>query len=169
MVELGINGRIILKWMLHNQSLCVCVCGLDFYGLRQGPVVSSREDVMNLAIPLFMLSRRRGETMSVNSDHWRTYCSSSSWHIIMENHGGIILTGKTEELRGETRPSATLSITNRTWIDPNSNTGLRGERLATNRLRHGTDSESVKEGGGGASWRPEWLMRFWRALFCVEL
>jgi hypothetical protein len=67
----------------------------------------------------------------------------------MENHGGIILTGKTEELGEETRPSATLSTTNLTWIDPNSNTGLRGERPVTNRLRHDTVSESVKERGGG--------------------
>jgi hypothetical protein len=35
-------------------------------------------------------------------------------------------------------PSATLSTTNPTWIDPGSNPGLRGERPATNRLSHGT-------------------------------
>jgi hypothetical protein len=35
-------------------------------------------------------------------------------------------------------PSAILSTTNPTWIDPGANPGLRGERLATNLLSHGT-------------------------------
>jgi hypothetical protein len=48
-------------------------------------------------------------------------------------NGGMIFAGETEEL-GENLPSATLSTTNPTWIDP----GLRGERPATNRLSHGT-------------------------------
>ena len=37
-------------------------------------------------------------------------------------------------------PTATLSTTNPTWNYPGSNTGFRGERPATNRLSHGTDS-----------------------------
>jgi hypothetical protein len=45
----------------------------------------------------------------------------------------MIFAGETEVL-GENLPSATLSTTNPTWIDP----GLRGERPATNRLSHGT-------------------------------
>jgi hypothetical protein len=49
----------------------------------------------------------------------------------------MIYTGETEVL-GENLPSATLSTTNPTWIDPGSNPGLRGERSATNRLSHGT-------------------------------
>jgi hypothetical protein len=40
--------------------------------------------------------------------------------------------GKTEELGEETCPSATLSTTNPTWIDPGANLGSRGERPATN-------------------------------------
>jgi hypothetical protein len=40
--------------------------------------------------------------------------------------------------RRKTCPSATLSTTNPTWTDPGSNSGLRGERPATNRLSHGT-------------------------------
>jgi hypothetical protein len=44
--------------------------------------------------------------------------------------------------RGCTRrkisPSATLSTTNPTWTDPGSNLGLRGGRLATNRVSQGT-------------------------------
>jgi hypothetical protein len=38
----------------------------------------------------------------------------------------------------KTCPNATLSTTNPTWTDPGSNPGLRGERLATNHLSHGT-------------------------------
>jgi hypothetical protein len=45
----------------------------------------------------------------------------------------MIFAGETEVI-GENLPSATLSTTNPTWIDP----GLRGERPATNRLSHGT-------------------------------
>jgi hypothetical protein len=46
--------------------------------------------------------------------------------------------GKTKELGRKTCPSATLSTTNPTWIDPGANPGLHGERPATNRLSHGT-------------------------------
>jgi hypothetical protein len=49
----------------------------------------------------------------------------------------MIFAGETEVL-GENLPSATLSTTSPTWIDPGSNPGLRGERPATNRLSHGT-------------------------------
>jgi hypothetical protein len=47
----------------------------------------------------------------------------------------MIFAGETEVL-GENLPSATLSTTNSTWIDPGANLGLRGERPATNRLSH---------------------------------
>jgi hypothetical protein len=40
-------------------------------------------------------------------------------------------------IRGKACPSATLSTTNPTWIDPRSNPGLRGENPGTNRLSHG--------------------------------
>jgi len=51
----------------------------------------------------------------------------------MEQWWNDILAGETEVL-GENLPSATLSTTNPTWIDPGANPGLRGERPATNRL-----------------------------------
>jgi hypothetical protein len=58
------------------------------------------------------------------------------------------LTGeKTEKNQGKTCPSATLSTTNPTWTDPGLNPGLRGERLATNRLSHGT-ANTPKLGNG---------------------
>ena len=40
--------------------------------------------------------------------------------------------GKTEVFGEKTCPSASLSTTNPTWTDPGSNTGLCGERPATN-------------------------------------
>jgi hypothetical protein len=57
----------------------------------------------------------------------------------LENDGGkIIMTGKNRRTGRKTCPSATLSTTNSTCIDPGSNTGPRGERPATNDLSHGT-------------------------------
>jgi hypothetical protein len=53
----------------------------------------------------------------------------------MELWWNDVFAGETEVL-GENLPSATLSTTNPTWIDPDANTGLRGERPATNRLSH---------------------------------
>jgi hypothetical protein len=47
------------------------------------------------------------------------------------------LTGKNRSTRGKICPSATLSTTNPTWIEPGSNPVLRRERPATNRLNHG--------------------------------
>jgi hypothetical protein len=48
------------------------------------------------------------------------------------------LTGENRSTWGKACPSATLSTTNPTWTDLGLNPGLRGERLATNRLSHGT-------------------------------
>jgi hypothetical protein len=56
----------------------------------------------------------------------------------MKSHGGMILTGENLRTQRSTCPSATLSTTNPTWTDPGENLGLRGERLANNRLSHGT-------------------------------
>jgi hypothetical protein len=53
----------------------------------------------------------------------------------------MIFAGETKVL-GENLPSATLSTTNPTWIDP----GLRGERPATNRLSHGTALKIITTG-----------------------
>jgi hypothetical protein len=52
---------------------------------------------------------------------------------------------------GKTCPSATLSTTNPTWTDPGSNPGLRGGRLATNRLSHGTAQGPVWTGAENSS------------------
>jgi hypothetical protein len=55
-----------------------------------------------------------------------------------ESDGGMILTGENRRTRRKPCPSATLSITNPTSIDPGANTGLSGERPATNDVSHGT-------------------------------
>jgi hypothetical protein len=55
----------------------------------------------------------------------------------------MIFAGETEVL-GENLPSATLSTTNPTWIDPGANPGLRGERPATNRLSQLTTTKQQK-------------------------
>jgi hypothetical protein len=58
----------------------------------------------------------------------------------LESDGGMILTGGNQRTRRKTCPSATLSTTDPTWIDPGVNPGLRGERPAANDLSHGTAS-----------------------------
>jgi hypothetical protein len=60
----------------------------------------------------------------------------------MEQWWNDIFAGETEVL-GENLPSATLSTTNPTWIDPGANPGLRGEKPATNRLSHGTACRDI--------------------------
>jgi hypothetical protein len=55
------------------------------------------------------------------------------------------LTGENRSTWGKTCPSATLFTTNSTWTDPGSNTGIRGERPATNSLSHGTANLNLKD------------------------
>jgi hypothetical protein len=52
--------------------------------------------------------------------------------------GGMILAGENRRTGRKTCPSATLSTTIPTWIDPGANPGLRGKKPATNDLSHGT-------------------------------
>jgi hypothetical protein len=44
----------------------------------------------------------------------------------------------------KTCPSTTLSTTNPTWLDPDSNLGLRDAKPATNRLSYGAAQEENK-------------------------
>jgi hypothetical protein len=74
--------------------------------------------------------------MSLNCDHQRAYCPSPTWCMSMESHGGKILTGDNCRTRGKTCCSFTLSTKNPTRSDQGANSGLRGERPATNRLSH---------------------------------
>jgi hypothetical protein len=61
------------------------------------------------------------------------YYIFTSWYEFGERRWNDIDRGN-RRTRRKTCPSATLSTTNSTWIDP----GLRGERPATNDLSHGT-------------------------------
>jgi hypothetical protein len=56
----------------------------------------------------------------------------------------MILTGQKRITLREICPSATLSTTNLTWTEVGSNACLLDERLATNRLRRGTDFRCIK-------------------------
>jgi hypothetical protein len=76
-------------------------------------------------------SCRWGETMSLNCSHHRAYCSSPSWYITMDRHGGKILTGENRRTWRKICTSATLFTTNPTWTNPAANTDLRGERPST--------------------------------------
>jgi hypothetical protein len=66
------------------------------------------------------------------------YYAFPRWYEFGEPRWNDILTGENRRTRRKTCPSATLSTTNPTWIDPGANPGLRGERPATDDLSHGT-------------------------------
>jgi hypothetical protein len=68
-------------------------------------------------------SCRRGETMSLNCGHKRAYCTSPRWHMSMESHGGLILTGETEELEEKPVPvplCPSKILDGLTWREPGS-------------------------------------------------
>jgi hypothetical protein len=67
----------------------------------------------------------------------------------MENDGEMILTGENRKTLRKTCPGATLSTTKPTWIDQGANPVLRGERLATTRLSHGTAGDLWHSANGG--------------------
>jgi hypothetical protein len=56
----------------------------------------------------------------------------------MDSHGGMILTGKNEELGEKTSPNANLLTINPTWTCAGANRVLCGERPATNHLSNCT-------------------------------
>jgi hypothetical protein len=64
----------------------------------------------------------------------------------MENDGGMILTGETGRTRRKTCPSATLSTTNLTLIDPVANPGLRGEMQVKVTVTHRNNQGGVVTG-----------------------
>jgi hypothetical protein len=68
---------------------------------------------------------------------WWRWLVLFSFFLVMEPRWNEI-DRENRSTGGKTCPSVTLSTTNPTWNDPGSNSGLRCERPATNRLRHGT-------------------------------
>jgi hypothetical protein len=65
------------------------------------------------------------------------YYAFPRWYEFGERRWNDRLTGENRRTRRKTCPSATLSTTNPTWIDPGANPALRGERPAINDLSHG--------------------------------
>jgi hypothetical protein len=58
------------------------------------------------------------------------YYAFHGWHEFGERRWNDILTGENRRTRRKPYPSATLSTTKPTWIDPGANPGLRSERPA---------------------------------------
>jgi hypothetical protein len=73
-------------------------------------------------------SCRCGESVSLNCDHKRAYCSSPRYYMSLENHGGMMLVGQNRKTLREACPSATVSTRNSTCTGPGANPGLRGKR-----------------------------------------
>jgi hypothetical protein len=69
------------------------------------------------------------------------YYAFPRWYEFGERRWNDIDRGN-RKTRRKTCPSATLSTTNPTWIDPGANPGLRGERPPTNDLSRGTVSSA---------------------------
>ena len=69
--------------------------------------------------------------------------SIRSFRHVTESICGMILTEQNCSTRGKPCPIATLSTTNHTRAGLGSNTGLRGDTPASNRLRH--DTSPVRE------------------------
>jgi hypothetical protein len=78
-----------------------------------------------------------GQTQSWMPAFMLAYYVFPRWYEFGERRWNDI-DGENRKTRRKTCPSATLSTTNPTWIDPGANPGLRGERPATNDLSHGT-------------------------------
>jgi hypothetical protein len=78
------------------------------------------------------------------------YYAFPRWYEFGERRWNDILTGENRRTPRKTCPSATLSTTNPTWIDPGVNPGLRGGRPATSDLGHGT----------AFRWYLTWLLNF---------
>jgi hypothetical protein len=62
-----------------------------------------------------------------------TYYAFHRWYEFGVRRRNDIDRGKPKNSEKKTCPSATLSTTKSTWIDPGANPGLRGERPATDR------------------------------------
>jgi hypothetical protein len=100
-------------------------------GLRPPSLLSNVPGV------LFFL-RWGGSDPSVDACFMLAYYAFPRWYEFGERRWNIILTGENGRTRRITCPSATLSTTNPTWMDPGANPGLRDERPATNDLSRGT-------------------------------
>jgi hypothetical protein len=100
-------------------------------------------------LPHFFLIRTVGGGVQAGSTrhvgHWMAYCTCPRWlwwwRIWQEK----------PKYSEKTCPSATLSTTNATWLDPGSNSGRRGGKPATNRLSYGHSYPIVLK------WKRPWV------------
>jgi hypothetical protein len=104
--------------------------------------------VTSIALTLVMLvsfTRWRAPQQMLRTHHsLKAFCATLWWRwavflpsFTSNDQWNEIDRGK-PTTRRKICPSATLSTTNLTWIDPGKNPGLRSGRPATNRLSHGT-------------------------------
>jgi hypothetical protein len=108
-------------------------------------VETEREKRLSVVTFFFFAWWRAPQQMLRTHHSLKAFCATLWWRWailyqvlqVMEHQWNEIDRGK-RTTRRKTCPSATLSTTNPKWTDPGSNPGIRGERPATNRLRHGT-------------------------------
>jgi hypothetical protein len=86
----------------------------------------------------FSLEDGVGQTQAWMPAFMLAYYAFPKLYDFGERRWNDILTGKNRRTRRKTCPSANLSTTNPTWIDPGANPSFRGERPATNDLSHGS-------------------------------
>jgi hypothetical protein len=85
------------------------------------------------------------------------YYAFPRWYEFGDWWWNDILTEENRRTRGKNCPSAT----NPTWIDLGVNPGLRGERLATNDLSHGTAHHHHSEHGQGLGLKTHQKFKLW--------
>jgi hypothetical protein len=138
LIILIILGKVYKLW---SSSLC---------SFLQPPVTSSLFGLNILLSTLFsntlslhFFNSRRGGGVQTGSTrhvgHLMAYCTCPGWLSGWRIWWNEDWQGK-PKYSEKSCPSTTLSTTNPTWADPDSNPGLRGVKPATNRLSYGAAS-----------------------------
>jgi hypothetical protein len=173
---------------LHRPALLFSVIVYRWYKTNVAKLIKSKDSTMHTVIN-FVADKtneqeryHRVQTFLFFSWRWGgvglvpkrgclltlAYYTFPRWYEFGERRWNDILTGENRRTRRKTCPSATLSTTNPTRIDPGANPGLRGKRRATNDLSHGTALSTDKEMWGfhGAE---KCIKVFWDVTQCVVL
>jgi hypothetical protein len=105
--------------VIHTVSIfraeCLRPCRESNSGIQFLPVTLLAELSRHYAGTVFIISNLNISFTFKQVCEWIAYCSSARWYMSLESHGGMILTGKTEELRKKLVPVAILSATSPTW------------------------------------------------------
>jgi hypothetical protein len=120
-----------------NMSQCHSVHYIP-YGLTQTSSQKLATKCLTHGTAIFFSWKWGVSDPSVDACLYASILRIPRWYKFGERRWNDILTGENRRTRRKTCPSATLSTTNPTWIDPGANLGLHGDRLATNDLSHGT-------------------------------